>query len=302
MNPETDYEGLIVSTITGALENVFKRPLNEIHLPDLDFLTVASEYVRAGVEVKAEEAFITALKDQEVMGALHDVITEMKELIYMMEPSEVRQKKNRPAKSDTSRDHEFLTEASQLLNRTFMQNYRAMVVKYPGLLPAQVSLQGISGWLENQSMAVDVIQDPGKLVKTYRERIEAFQSNLDTHYQAIPAEISRQFDGNDFLSPLAIWGIMRLKTHWRNTGAIAGRLKLESLGKQRPEPDYFHPGYWARVEKGVAGEDKMAAYLSHIAQFVGEISASPKVGGMPEMQGALYYVIQQKQQAASTTS
>lgn len=275
------------------LELVAQRPAADISVEDTQILLKAQEFLQAGETPPVEEG---GFPDYLVFW---DICTEVKEYVCTFESLQVRSIKNRPPKNEWDRDYVYLAEAHEMLMELFNQSFIRMKRMAPTLEQDQVNLGIIKDYLTTGTFKAPLVK-PEVLLKRVGPRLRGFDKEAEELFQKLGSFKNQvSYIG---LRELRDLGVQGLRAEWRRSRLLMERISIGNVGVPGKTDDLFSGGFKKKISNesdGQSDEADLARYLKHINDFVCAQMRSPDYGGIPELEAAVNFYIEELDRIAA---
>ncbi len=291
----------MVILILSKLGEIHKKDLDEIYIRDLYVLQRVAEYKKEkfSLEIEEREAFEEEFKDIDYFNLFDEIVTEMKEYVFMVESKEERDEKNRLDKVSNSQNYLYLLEAYDLVSAVFQEAFVAFCKLEAELLPGQVKFCLFNQWLEGEEVDLPKVPDPEGLIKKYQKELEEMEKNLIIKYRDVHDRQEKDVQYESTLKAYCMWGAAGLYKHWDKCSVFRGRVVLKYAGIDGEQNNLFRKTYSIRMKQKVASLDGLTDqelmlyyYIEALNEAIIQIEKAKKCGGMTEKQIALYYYLQ----------
>lgn len=275
----SSYIPIIVDTVSPLLEEIFGKKSEKIYMGDLELLRIAGEMEQGAQKSSLGEEVRKKIQDPQVKKALSKVATEVKELIFLLETPDMRKKRHRPDKGDTTQDYLYLYETFDLIATSYAELFPQIQKNHQDVIPGQVSFHQLNEWLQKGKISELHTFSSEECREKYEKVVDAFLQKSENFYTHLPGAWQNRIPHSQYLWTYAAWGLDKLRAMWRKHPFIRAQIDLEKLGSK---------GLLARG--GISEEEALLAlYLNELNRFFSAARETDCLGGIWELQAALYY-------------
>lgn len=295
INVNDPYVQMMVCTVVDLIIAEFDLNPKRSFISQIDVVDLAYQYMSRQEDLTKDDkqGFAEFLEHFGGDQAFKAIARDMKEFIFMNEPAEMRQLKKRPAKSDEKFDYLYLKETVEVVRQVFREEFKKMRNVAPGLLPRQVSLDDLRFWLDHKQVKIDPLSSPEALLKKYIELIATHAKKCETKLEHLKKESEVSIEPLDWYR-LSVWGREWYQLFVQPLVFFRSRFHVFEIGYSEDEDKVFKKDFLGTVRRGDEKENLIFEYFKEVNSFIFQINASKWVGGIPEMQAALYFFLKKK--------
>lgn len=219
-----------------------------------------------------------------------EIALEVREWIFIYEPSVLRKSKERPDhKSDGRNDHLYLQEGYHAILDLLRRSVRDIQSFLQGVRREDISLGMLREYLRSGSCAAPVVK-PEALADRYKPVFEKYQKRVKELHTKL-GNFRNHVQRVD-LHMIVDMGLSGLRDIWAQNSFIKDRIYLEYFGVPEKADQIFKQAFISKIQSNISKQKQnddgnLYHYVKLVNDFIIEIKNSKDYQGSPEMEIAL---------------